>query len=267
MGITLTYAGVNLTAAPYNLIVHDVARPALAAPRLSSKTLGMRDGAFLVSGGIEPQTITCAVSVMQTTRAAVTACVDALLYLLDTVGEQTLAVSLWPDRFWYVLPSAEITRELSGECLETFTLTFLAANPNAYASGDETELNFDLTATSSPQVFTVADDDLALGTAPALPKYEIHLTGYGGITYIKIENATLGTFVQWYGTLAAGSRFRVDAKLKTCYYSTDGTTWYFAARTLSNEYPVLIPRIDNTLKVTCNAVGTFDVTYRERYRS
>jgi len=267
MSETFTYNSVDLTVTPYFVTLMSVEKAFLGTPRVSKRSKGSEGGTVTMGGAQDELTISTVFSVEAAGRPAVLSALDSLHFLVDTKTRRSLLIGRWPDRYYMVRPEGDLAEELGGgdgDSFEILSIDWLAPDPSPYST---TEQDYPQVAlVSSPQDIMVAASYVENATADTKPAFVLQASAAlpAGFT---LANVTLGTSLTFVDPVANGHYVRIDSDAATVETSPDSSTWNYSTAFRSETFPVLSPRVANTLRVTGCASGTLDFSFRERFKA
>jgi predicted phage tail component-like protein len=231
-----TFAGIH--SEQHGLRVLDVKRP--ISPGIAAKTVKVPGKVGVYDMGNEVDALHISVEVLLTGQT------------LREIRDRVRAVAAWlrnddqtgmltfddePDKAY----TARLTDQTELEEMALTgqgTLTFLAADPLAYAVEDD--------------VFTSESGVLSFqrkGTAPSQPLIEI--TGESSGMDGGFEVGLNGSMMTYKGPLGFGERLVIDSRLKTAYLlKTDGTKQSALNAFDSLTFPLTLPGKENRLQVS-----------------
>lgn len=262
---SLTYGGVDMSA--HGLVLEGLPEIGPAARRLDVQSVGFAAGGISQGAFDEPR-------VIRTTVRAVGADVEAMrgavkgwwaALVLDTPAALSFPDSAgYDDRYWMAQLSNAPALSRVGT-IGRAELEWLCADPWAYGADEEVEEIADLSVAQE------LDIDYA-GDAWAWPVHVITV-GAGGASTVTVSNAASLEEFTWTGTLLEGNKLRLDAA-RDFVEKWNGSAWVTAMSgwSVGSAIPRLRPgttpggTLENTLTVGGVAAGSYEVTYRDRWR-
>lgn len=262
---SLTYGGVDMSA--HGLVLEGLPEIGPAARRIDVQSVGFAAGGISQGAFDEPR-------VIRTTVRAVGADVEAMRGVVKgwwaaLVRDTPAALSFpdspgYDDRYWLAQLSNAPALSRVGT-IGRAELEWLCADPWAYGAEEVVEEIEDLSA----------EDELSIaydGDAWAWPVHEITI-GAGGASSVTLSNAASLESFAWSGSLSEGDKLRLDAA-RDFVEKWNGAAWVTAMSgwSVGSAIPRLRPGttpggwLANVLTVGGVAAGSYEVTYRDRWR-
>lgn len=266
MSYSVIVNGVNLRSSSYGIYRREMEEPILPAPVLDFQSVPYSYGGQAQGGFYGPRSLTIPCFMVGESNADLYTKLDNLRALLDAETNQTIEIEGIPDRYWSGRADSEITGTRINERVMEFDLSFLCADPRAYAKTQRTTPDFAITA--DPMALTV-ETAVVAGTAYTDPVWTIKNSAVATATNIELANTTTTETMHWVGSLGTSCYLRIDSDSWQVTKSTDGGSNFTAANSgiqATSLFPRLKPRVQNSISVTGVSTGTVSLTYRARYK-
>jgi len=244
---SITYNGVDLSAATYDLVV-TTSDP---SAQLVSESFQLLTKSYSPEGKFPPKSLVMGVSVTGTSRADIESKLDSIKAVLNQRMSKKLILSTLSDRYWMARFQG-LSGSYPSPTMFRGTLSFTCFDPFAYAV-TESDDTYDLDA--DPKVITVTSE----GSADSEPILYLK-AGEAWDASVSISNAGIGMVFEYSGAIADGHTLIINCQ--SWYVSLDGST---AMADISGQFPVLKPGANSISVVGFGVLGTLRIRYRARF--
>lgn len=251
MSFSITYNGNDLST--YGLTLKSEA-DALAAA-LDYSFIQLPDRAYASRPKFPAKSLNFEVVVKATSAAQLQTYLDAIRRICAQLTEKQLILDVISDRYWQARFTGMMGQRIAPSVWEG-TLSFVADDPLSYATS-ETSSDFSIDADPDNIAETPG------GSTYIKPIYT--LTAGEALTDITllVENIGTGEEFTWTGSIGNGKLFVIN--VTTWYASNDGSSAMSGLNT-GNNFPRLIPGVENTIKVTgFGSLGSLNIAYRDTF--
>jgi len=149
-----------------------------------------------------------------------------------------------------------------GNSMLEFAIRLAYGDPFKYS---ETETEFEDTIDADPFDFQIDAEDIAQASSNIEPVITIALSAASAIPLV-VRNLTHGTAFSYYVSVASGDSIIIDSRKNQVRIDPSSGDEYVAMSGASGNFPIILPRVNNSFRIEGVSAGDLTVAYRETFR-